>query len=109
NQYRPRNIVNRLTAAIGRRHQLGHHTVSVRNQDRLAARDKTDVFAQLVLENLQADGSHVDDGSLWKLPSQLVAWLFLTEGRPPLGIGDCHHRMAEKRRRDPTTPGASAK
>jgi hypothetical protein len=70
NQLRESHIVDRLTAALGRRHQLSHHAVSVRNQDRLAARDKPDIFAQFVLENLQADGSHVDDGSLRKLPSQ---------------------------------------
>jgi hypothetical protein len=46
---RESHIVHRLTAALGRRHQLGHHTVSVRNQDRLTARDKADVSLSLFL------------------------------------------------------------
>jgi hypothetical protein len=59
NQRRERNIVDSQAATLGRRHQLGHHTVSVGNQDRLATRDKANVFAQLVLKNLQTDGSHI--------------------------------------------------
>jgi hypothetical protein len=108
NQLSESNIVDCLTAALGRRHQLGHDTVSVGNQDRLATRDQADVFAQLVLENLQADGSHVADGSLWKLPSQSIeVWRLLAEGRPPLGSVTVTH--AEKQRPDRTAPGNSAK
>jgi hypothetical protein len=70
NQFGESNIVHRLTAALGWRHQLSHHAVSVGNQDRLAARDKADVFTQSVLENFQADGSHTNNGSFWKLPRQ---------------------------------------
>jgi hypothetical protein len=57
-----------LTAALGRRNQLCHYAISVCNQDRFTARNKADVFAQLILQNLQADGSHVNNGGFWKLP-----------------------------------------
>jgi len=41
-----------------RRTDLGHDTLAIRHQHGLAAGGQADVLAELVLQNLQADGSH---------------------------------------------------
>jgi hypothetical protein len=51
-------------AATGLRgDQFGDHAVAVRHQHGLAARDQPNIFAELVLQDLEADGTHAAYGS----------------------------------------------
>jgi hypothetical protein len=43
---------------LPRRHDFGDDTVAVGDDDRLAGRGPTDIFAELVLQNFEADGGH---------------------------------------------------
>lgn len=55
---RKEGIVENLTPARADRPQLGDNTVPVGHQDRFSAFRQPDVLAQMVLENLDADGTH---------------------------------------------------
>ena len=61
-------------AAAGlRRHDLRHHPVAVGDQYGLAASGEADVLAELVLEHFQADRTHGQKCSYWKLPSSIAS------------------------------------
>ncbi len=50
--------------------ELGYDAISIGDQDRLASLGKTDVLAQLVLQDFQAYSSHAAQGSFQRLPCQ---------------------------------------
>jgi len=57
-RFSPSRVGGSPTDARTRRNKLGHHAVAVGDKHRLAARGQADVFAELVLEDFDADRAH---------------------------------------------------
>ena len=56
----PAGIGKHRTAARARWYDLSHHRIAVGDEHCLASRGKADIFAELVLEDLQADRAHAN-------------------------------------------------
>jgi hypothetical protein len=65
NGIRQQSIRRRDGATGGWRHQFRNHTVAVRDEHDLAGRSSADIFAELILQFLDADDAHVSNVATW--------------------------------------------